>query len=79
MDIVGKATVASARSLQTNDCLSTLLSLHEEKVAGSFRSSFPSFVRVMKRFNVSGSYTLVSSSVYHPFSSPFSSMHILHI
>ncbi|KAJ0085167.1 hypothetical protein Patl1_09047 [Pistacia atlantica] len=32
---------------------------HEEKkVAQSFNSSFPYFVRIMKRFNISGSYTL---------------------
>lgn len=29
-----------------------------EKVAGLFTSSFPSFTKVMKRFNISGSYTL---------------------
>ncbi|MCD9646575.1 hypothetical protein HAX54_036511 [Datura stramonium] len=29
-----------------------------EKVARSFSSSFPSFTKVMKRFNISGSYTL---------------------
>ncbi|XP_016440816.1 B3 domain-containing protein Os01g0723500 isoform X2 [Nicotiana tabacum] len=29
-----------------------------EKVARSFTSSFPNFMKVMKRFNVSGSYTL---------------------
>lgn len=33
-----------------------------EKVARSFTSSFPNFTKVMKRFNVSGSYTLVSRS-----------------
>lgn len=30
----------------------------EEKVARSFTSSFPYFVRIMKKFNISGSYTL---------------------
>lgn len=33
-----------------------------EKVARLFTSSFPSFTKVMKRFNISGSYTLVSRS-----------------
>lgn len=33
----------------------------EKKAAESFTSSFPYFVRTMKRFNVSGSYTLVSA------------------
>ena len=37
-------------------CMS-MLSAHE--VAQSFTSSFPYFVRIMKSFNVSGSYTLV--------------------
>ncbi|KAJ8538030.1 hypothetical protein K7X08_014570 [Anisodus acutangulus] len=37
----------------------TWLSAQEaEKVARSFTSSFPSFTKVMKRFNISGSYTL---------------------
>lgn len=34
----------------------------EEKMAAEyFVSSYPHFVRVMKKFNISGSYTLVSS------------------
>lgn len=37
-------------------------SVPEEKLAAeSFVSNFPRFVRIMKKFNVSGSYTLVSS------------------
>ncbi|KAK6160772.1 hypothetical protein DH2020_004153 [Rehmannia glutinosa] len=39
--------------------LDMLLSASEaERIAGSFKSSFPSFLKVMKRFNISGSYTL---------------------
>ncbi|KAL1546691.1 B3 domain-containing protein-like protein isoform X1 [Salvia divinorum] len=39
--------------------LDVLLSASEaEKMAQSFKSSFPSFLKVMKRFNISGSYTL---------------------
>ncbi|KAL3845193.1 hypothetical protein ACJIZ3_002596 [Penstemon smallii] len=39
--------------------LDMLLSASEaERIAGSFSSAFPSFVKVMKRFNISGSYTL---------------------
>ncbi|XP_004291931.1 PREDICTED: B3 domain-containing protein Os11g0197600-like [Fragaria vesca subsp. vesca] len=34
------------------------LSLVEEKAAQSFTSCFPSFVKIMKKFNISGSYTL---------------------
>lgn len=37
-------------------------SAHE--VAQSFTSSFPYFMRIMKSFNVSGSYTLVSLSFF---------------
>ena len=32
----------------------------EKKVSQSFSSNFPYFVRIMKSFNVRGSYTLVS-------------------
>ncbi|RYR04227.1 hypothetical protein Ahy_B06g083857 [Arachis hypogaea] len=38
--------------------LSNLAAHDEKKVARSFTSSFPYFVRIMKSFNVSGSYTL---------------------
>ncbi|XP_038717939.1 B3 domain-containing protein Os03g0620400-like isoform X2 [Tripterygium wilfordii] len=38
--------------------LSTLPEHEEKRVAQSFTSSFPFFVRIMKRFNISGSYTL---------------------
>lgn len=37
----------------------------EEKMAAqSFISSLPHFVRIMKKFNISGSYTLVSISIF---------------
>ncbi|KAL3734785.1 hypothetical protein ACJRO7_024028 [Eucalyptus globulus] len=62
--IVGAGT-GTARSSQNTDCLSVMLSLQEERVARSFASSFPKFVRIMKRFNVSGSYTL---KIPHQFS-----------
>lgn len=35
-------------------------SAEEKRIARSFTSSFPYFVRIMKKFNISGSYTLVS-------------------
>lgn len=42
-----------------------------EKVAGLFTSSLSIFTKVMKRFNISGSYTLVSrSSVFFKLSFP---------
>lgn len=65
LDIVQYHTKASIQSrtskeedLCTDDrvCMS-MLSAHE--VAQSFSSSFPYFVKTMKSFNVSGSYTLV--------------------
>ncbi|KAF8024274.1 LOW QUALITY PROTEIN: hypothetical protein BT93_F1463 [Corymbia citriodora subsp. variegata] len=62
--IVGAST-GTARTSQNTDCLSAMLSLQEERVARSFASSFPKFVRIMKRFNVSGSYTL---KIPHQFS-----------
>ena len=34
-------------------------------MAQSFSSSFPNFVRIMKKFNISGSYTLVNSLIFH--------------
>lgn len=43
-----------------------MLALDEEKAARSFASGFPNFVRIMKKFNISGSYTLVSNLL--PFS-----------
>lgn len=46
-------------------CMSMMSALKEEKAAESFTSSFPIFVRIMKKFNISGSYTL---NVPHQFS-----------
>lgn len=48
------------------------LSAHE--VAQSFTSSFPYFVRIMKSFNVSGSYTLVGCFLRFYFSLRFFQM-----
>ncbi|XVF63962.1 hypothetical protein PTKIN_Ptkin09bG0128700 [Pterospermum kingtungense] len=48
--------------------LRMMLALDEEKAARSFASGFPNFVRIMKKFNISGSYTLVSNLL---FLSPF--------
>ena len=38
-------------------CTSLLSTSGEKKVAQSFSSSFPNFVRIMKKFNISGSCT----------------------
>ncbi|OMO74911.1 hypothetical protein COLO4_26426 [Corchorus olitorius] len=48
--------------------LRMMLALDEEKAARSFASGFPNFVRIMKRFNVSGSYTL---KIPHKFSKAY--------
>lgn len=47
-------------SSQAKAGLRMLFALDEQRAAQAFTSSFPSFVKVMKKFNVSGSYTLVS-------------------
>lgn len=41
--------------------LRMMVALDEEKAARSFGSSVPHFVRIMRKFNISGSYTLVSN------------------
>ncbi|KAH9758456.1 B3 domain-containing protein [Citrus sinensis] len=38
--------------------LRTMMALDEEKAARSFNSCVPHFVRIMRKFNISGSYTL---------------------
>ncbi|KAF5468345.1 hypothetical protein F2P56_012503 [Juglans regia] len=45
-------------SSQNKGSMRMMLALDEERVARSFSSCFPIFVRIMKQFNVSGSYTL---------------------
>lgn len=47
---------------QARSGLRMMLALDEERVARSFTSCFPNFVKIMKKFNISGSYTLVSPS-----------------
>lgn len=53
-------------SSQAKAGLRMLFALDEQRVAQAFSSPFPSFVKIMKKFNVSGSYTLVSNA--QPFS-----------
>ncbi|XP_014502687.1 B3 domain-containing protein Os11g0197600 [Vigna radiata var. radiata] len=45
-------------SSQAKSGLRMLFALDEQRVAQAFSSPFPSFVKIMKMFNVSGSYTL---------------------
>jgi hypothetical protein len=45
---------------QNRGSMRMLLAIDEERAARSFSSCFPNFVRIMKQFNISGSYTLVS-------------------
>lgn len=42
-------------------CMSMKSAPEEKRAAESFVSSLPHFIRVMKKFNISGSYTLVSN------------------
>ncbi|PON70123.1 B3 DNA binding domain containing protein [Parasponia andersonii] len=43
---------------QARSDLRMMLALDEERAARSFSSCFPNFVKIMKKFNISGSYTL---------------------
>ncbi|XP_027331110.1 B3 domain-containing protein Os03g0619600-like isoform X2 [Abrus precatorius] len=45
-------------SSQAKAGLRMLFALDEQRVAQAFTSPFPNFVKIMKKFNVSGSYTL---------------------
>lgn len=45
---------------QARSSLRMMLALDEERAARSFTSCFPNFVKIMKKFNISGSYTLAS-------------------
>ncbi|XP_027189765.1 B3 domain-containing protein Os01g0723500-like isoform X2 [Cicer arietinum] len=45
-------------SSQAKAGLRMLFALDEQRVAQAFSSPFPNFVKIMKKFNVSGSYTL---------------------
>ncbi|XP_052189324.1 B3 domain-containing protein Os01g0723500-like [Diospyros lotus] len=60
----GKSAMQKKISLEeklcsyTRGCMSMKSAPEEKKAAQSFVSRFPYFVRVMKKFNISGSYTL---------------------
>ncbi|TKY57766.1 hypothetical protein E2542_SST14819 [Spatholobus suberectus] len=53
-----KHRVEDELSSQAKAGLRMLFALDEQRVAQAFTSPFPSFVKIMKKFNVSGSYTL---------------------
>lgn len=60
--INGIFTKLIAEVCPDDDELGRISASEAEKIAQSFTSSFPHFTQVMKRFNISGSYTLVGSS-----------------
>ncbi|CAJ2675508.1 unnamed protein product [Trifolium pratense] len=53
-----KHRVEKDQSSQANAGVRKLCALNEQRVAEAFGSPFPNFVKVMKNFNISGSYTL---------------------
>ncbi|KAI5410600.1 hypothetical protein KIW84_055934 [Lathyrus oleraceus] len=53
-----KHSVEDELSSQAKAGLRMLFALDEQRVAEAFTSDFPNFVKIMKMFNVSGSYTL---------------------
>lgn len=54
-----KKGIEEKLSSQNKGSTRMMLALDEERAAQSFCSSFPTFVRIMKQFNISGSFTLV--------------------
>lgn len=52
--------IQNGKGVEAEAGLRRLVALDEERAAKSFTSGFPNFVRIMRKFNVSGSYTLVS-------------------
>lgn len=60
--VAGQNGISKGDDIITHDkILASPLSFQDEKkVSQSFSSNFPYFVRIMKSFNVRGSYTLVS-------------------
>ncbi|GAU15372.1 hypothetical protein TSUD_04410 [Trifolium subterraneum] len=60
-----KHRVEDELSSQAKAGLRMLFALDEQRVAEAFSSPFPNFVKIMKKFNVSGSYTLVDKSIFN--------------
>jgi hypothetical protein len=59
-----KHRVEDELSSQAKAGLRMLFALDEQRVAEAFSSPFPNFVKIMKKFNVSGSYTLVGNTYF---------------
>lgn len=55
-----EASIQNGKGVEAEAGLRRLVALDEERAAKAFTSGFPNFVRIMRKFNVSGSYTLVS-------------------
>uniref|UniRef100_A0A5B7AQQ3 TF-B3 domain-containing protein n=1 Tax=Davidia involucrata TaxID=16924 RepID=A0A5B7AQQ3_DAVIN len=56
--IQNKTSLDDRQGSHTKGCVSMKSAPEEKRAAQSFISSFPHFVRIMKKFNISGSYTL---------------------
>ncbi|KAA8528581.1 hypothetical protein F0562_035936 [Nyssa sinensis] len=56
--IPNKTSLDGKQGSHTKGCVSMKSAPEEKRAAQSFISSFPHFVRIMKKFNISGSYTL---------------------
>ncbi|KAE8100598.1 hypothetical protein FH972_018483 [Carpinus fangiana] len=54
----GKKGIEDEVGSKNRGSMRMLLAIDEERAARSFSSCFPNFVRIMKQFNISGSYTL---------------------
>ena len=61
LTVIYETSSQGRSSSHTKGCISMKSAPEEKLAAESFLSSFPHFVRVMKKFNVSGSYTLVGA------------------
>ncbi|XP_011030819.1 PREDICTED: B3 domain-containing protein Os01g0723500-like isoform X5 [Populus euphratica] len=60
--------IQNGKGVEAEAGLRRLVALDEERAARSFTSGFPNFVRIMRKFNVSGSYTL---KIPHQFSAAY--------
>lgn len=63
-----QAPIQNGKGVEAEAGLRRLVALDEERAAKSFTSGFPNFVRIMRKFNVSGSYTL---KIPHQFSAAY--------
>ncbi|KAJ8748053.1 hypothetical protein K2173_011639 [Erythroxylum novogranatense] len=66
--VLGPQSISGNNKHEMETGLRMLLALDEAKAAKSFTSGFPNFVRIMRKFNVSGSYTL---KIPHQFSTAY--------